>query len=190
MDSGRILDIGCGGGHFLLHMKDWKKYGIEISTKARAAATSQNVTAFADLHQSRFPDSFFDVITMFAVIEHMADPRSTMLEVARIMKPGGLLVIMTGDVSSIKAQIKGNHWHMYRPPEHLFFFNGRSLDRLAHACGFTRVHRYYTDGGMTTHANRYIKKMLVICARIMDRLPLLPCLPLFDHNYSYYRKFL
>lgn len=188
LSSGRILDIGCGGGHFLLHMKGWEKFGVELSAKARAAAASRGITTFANLHQARFPDSFFDVVTMFAVIEHMADPRGAILEVARIVKPGGLLVIMTGDALSVKARIKGKRWHMYRPPEHLFFFDGRSLDHLASLGGFTRVHRYYTDGGMTTSANRYIRKMLRLSIGLMDRLPWLPCVPLFDHNYSYYRK--
>jgi SAM-dependent methyltransferase len=169
-------------------MKGWEKFGIELSTRARAVATSRGIIKYADLHSAGFPDGFFDVITMFAVIEHMTDPRGVMLEVARIIKPKGLLVVMTGDAGSIKARLKGQRWHMYRPPEHLFFFDGRSLDYLASLGGFVRIHRYYTDGGMTTSSNRYVRYILKFSVELMERLPWLPCFPLFDHNYSYYQK--
>jgi len=187
--GGRVLDFGCGGGHFLDNAgSGWEKYGIELSEEARKVATSKGIKVFATLGDANFPDDFFDVVTMFATIEHLPNPKEVVKELTRVLKPGGLFVIMTGDVRSLKAKIKGKKWHMYRPPEHLYFFCARSLDFLMGSLGFEKVRILYTDGGMTHIPFRPLNVALQVGLMILERIPVLQSLPLFDHNYSYYRR--
>lgn len=187
--SGKVLDIGCGGGHFLDNAgTGWEKYGIELSEEARKVAASKGIQAFATLEDASFPDEFFDVVTMFAVIEHLPNPKEVVKELTRVLKPRGLFVIMTGDVRSSKAKIKGKRWHMYRPPEHLYFFCARSLDFLMGSLGFRKVKILYTDGGMTQIPFRPLNMALRAGLMIFERIPVLQSLPLFDHNYSYYKR--
>lgn len=187
--GGKVLDMGRGGGHFLDNAgSGWEKYGIELSEEARRVAEGKGIKAFETLEKATFPDEFFDVVTMFAVIEHLPDPKRVVKELIRVLKKDGLFVIMTGDVRSLKAKNKGNRWHMYNPPGHLYFFCARSLDFLMDSFGFRKVKSIYTDGGMThvpfCHLNMAVRAGLVI----LEQMPVLQSLPLFDHNYSYYRR--
>jgi len=186
---GRVLDFGCGGGHFLDNAgTGWEKYGIELSEEARRVVERRGIKTYETLEDATFPDDFFDVITMFAVIEHLPNPKEVVKELTRVLKRNGLFLIMTGDVRSVKAKIKGKKWHMYRPPEHLYFFCAQSLDFLMSSLGFRKIKILYTDGGMTQMPFRPLNMALRAGLMISERMPLLQSLPLFDHNYSYYRK--
>jgi SAM-dependent methyltransferase len=79
----RHLDIGCGDGYFLLRSKCRERIGLD-------KLLGDDVTdALA------FPDNHFDYVTMLAVIEHVADPRGLLAEVARVLKPGGRMIMTT-----------------------------------------------------------------------------------------------
>lgn len=179
----------AGGGHFLDNTgAGWEKYGIEISEEARKIAASKGIQTFATLEEAAFPEFFFDVITMFATIEHLTEPKVVVKEVARTLKKSGLFVIMTGDARSLKARVKGKKWHMYRPPEHLYFFCAQSLDFLIGSLGFEKIKIIYTDGGMTNIPFRPLNMASRIALAFSERVPVVQSLPVFDHNYSYYRK--
>ncbi|MCK9304074.1 MAG: class I SAM-dependent methyltransferase [Bacteroidales bacterium] len=79
----RLLDIGCGDGYFVRRSKCTERYGLD-------KRTGDEVTDSLD-----FPDSYFDYVTMLAVIEHIADPRSIMKEIHRVLKPEGRLIFTT-----------------------------------------------------------------------------------------------
>lgn len=128
------------------------------------------------------------MVTMFAVIEHLPDPKRVVKELTRVLKRDGLFVIMTGDVKSLKAKNKGKNWHMYRPPEHLYFFCAQSLDILMDSFGFRKVKIVYTDGGMTRLPFLPLNMAVRVGLMTLERMPVLQSLPLFDHNYSYYRR--
>jgi len=71
------------------------------------------------------PNSF-DVITAFAVIEHMSDPGFLLRWSFDHLKPGGILIVMTGDRESSTAQAMDADWPLYYSIEHLSFFSARS----------------------------------------------------------------
>lgn len=177
------------GGHFLDNAgSGWEKYGIELSEEARRVAEEKGIVTFETIEEAAFPAEFFDVVTMFAVIEHLPDPKRVVKELTRVLKRDGLFVIMTGDVKSLKAKNKGKNWHMYRPPEHLYFFCAQSLDILMDSFGFRKVKIIYTDGGMTRLPFLPLNMAVRVGLMTLERMPVLQSLPLFDHNYSYYRR--
>lgn len=95
--SGNFLDIGTNMGFFLRNAHGWKwnLYGVEPSPSlAEIARDSFNLnvkTAF--LEEAGFNVSFFDVITMTDVFEHLPNPGKTLVEIHRIMKSDGILFI-------------------------------------------------------------------------------------------------
>ncbi|MBN2021479.1 MAG: class I SAM-dependent methyltransferase [Pirellulales bacterium] len=135
----KVLDIGCSSGTFLFNLdKRWEKYGVELNA-TRSMLASQYAHANVQncfVEDCAFADDYFDCVTMFAVIEHVTHPRDLVHEAYRIVKPGGVMMLMTGDRTSWRARIAGDQWRLYRSPDHLHFFSGASLIGLLRENGF------------------------------------------------------
>ena len=193
--SGRVLDVGCNQGVFLESMgEDWEKHGVELARPLADIARGKGIRVYDQpVEDCRFPDSFFDVITMYALIEHLRDPRLVINEISQALRPGGLLVIMTGARNSLKARCKGQSWHMYCPPIHLWFFTHRSLVLLIEQFGFKETSSRYTSGTMPWYisgclagkALDFVEKQVV--KRLFEHPPLWR-VPLYDHLYLYALK--
>jgi SAM-dependent methyltransferase len=135
----RLLDIGAAFGFAVVEARDagWEAAGLEISTSAaRAGHAAAGRVVVADAHRTPFAAEAFDAVTLWDVLEHLSDPHAAVAEVARLLRPGGRLVLTTGDVGSLAARLSGPRWHLYTIPEHLFFFSRRSLRLLLEAHGF------------------------------------------------------
>jgi 2-polyprenyl-3-methyl-5-hydroxy-6-metoxy-1,4-benzoquinol methylase len=95
-----LLDVGCGVGTFLqqAEREGWKVAGLELSPSVAAYAREHNglqVHAASIETTTGFPVGSFDVITMFGIIEHLAKPRGATEECARLLRPGGILILQT-----------------------------------------------------------------------------------------------
>ncbi len=136
---GRLLDIGCAMGAFLSIARDngWQCHGVERSAYAASVARQRHsgIEIFAGrLRDKGYPSGFFDVITMWDVIEHLPDPLEELKEVRRILKPGGLLLVNTPNE---KALLRGMAGLIYK------YSGGRvkyPVARLYH-----EFHLYYLD---------------------------------------------
>jgi len=142
-NGGRLLEIGCAYGFFL---HEAKKYfdvsGIELAADAAIYCQRSGLSVLpgvaeeTTLHQ----DEMVDVIVMLDVIEHLPDPRGTLVLLSRYLRPGGIIVITTGDFGSVAARLCGRYWRLMTPPQHLWFFGRESVIRLAGSLGL-RVER-------------------------------------------------
>ena len=91
------------------------------------------------LQQAALPEASFDVITLWDVIEHVPDPVPLLTEAARVLRPGGRLVLTTGDWGSAYAQARGSDWHLMTPPWHLTMFSRATMARAADRAGLRVV---------------------------------------------------
>jgi len=188
--GGRILDVGCNAGNFLYFLEGkWEKHGVEFSDYAAGIAKEKGLEIYNGyLEDAKYSSHFFDVVTLYSVIEHVKYPATLIGEVKRILKTGGLCVVMTGDRSSLKAILKREDWHMYCPPMHMYFFSHKCLNNFMRKNGFELIKSIYTDGGMTQTYPNLLNKIVRVVLAMMNKIPALHRLPIFDHNYSYYRK--
>lgn len=132
-DKGKILDIGCGAGDFLLLAKNsgWEIEGIEPNEEARNHSTTiLNKRVFSIHEFDLFSDSSFDVITMWHVLEHVEDLHQQCRELHRLLKPDGRLVIALPNITSYDALHYGKFWAGWDVPRHLFHFNFVSIQGL------------------------------------------------------------
>jgi 2-polyprenyl-3-methyl-5-hydroxy-6-metoxy-1,4-benzoquinol methylase len=138
--GGRVLDIGCGSGGYLAFLADlgWTCEGIEQGPNSRRYAQQElGLTVHSDLRQlQNFPDRCFDVVTMWHVIEHLADPFETLGAVHRVLKPGGLLMLRTPNADSWEARLFQGRWYGVDAPRHLYLFSPGTLERCLARAGF------------------------------------------------------
>lgn len=138
---GRLLDVGCSVGHFLeaAALEGWEAWGVEPSAFAAEFAGRRGSRVFhGTLEQARYPRDHFDAVAMWHVIEHLPALHKTMAEVQRVLRPGGLLALLTPNIEHPAARLKGPRWkHIHH--EHLQLFSHRTLPPFLESIGFKPV---------------------------------------------------
>jgi SAM-dependent methyltransferase len=137
---GKLLDIGCGVGHFIRTALNngYEAEGVEFSEVAAVVGREQwNLKIISgDFLSIQFAPESFDIITMWQVLEHLRQPREVILKIHSLLKPGGLLVIAVPNFSSIQARIFRNRWYHLDVPRHLFHYSPQSLTKILTTCNF------------------------------------------------------
>jgi len=128
--KGELLDIGTGTGDFLMTAKNdgWKTTGIEPSRKAKEIASNKGVN-FAD-STNQLQDHSFDVITMWHVLEHVPNLEEQIVELKRLLKPNGNIIIAVPNFNSYDAKHYGEFWAAYDVPRHLWHFSKTAIKLL------------------------------------------------------------
>jgi 2-polyprenyl-3-methyl-5-hydroxy-6-metoxy-1,4-benzoquinol methylase len=140
--NGRVLDLGCGSGDWLLSMRElgWQVAGIEFDENAATIGRQRGLEVLnGSLEQFWLADESFDAITLNHVVEHLPDPIGTLRECLRILRPGGKIVIFTPNGSSLSHCIYDQFWRGLEPPRHLHIFSLDSLRRALQSAGFLEV---------------------------------------------------
>ena len=137
----RLLDVGAYIGVFVevATKAGWDAQGIEPSSWAVQVANRQGINVKqGTLEDSSFQNSHFDVITMWDVIEHLAQPKSDTAKAFDLLKPGGHLVIHTMDIDSQIARLMGKRWP-WLMDMHLHYFSKESLGRMLKDLGYDLI---------------------------------------------------
>jgi 2-polyprenyl-3-methyl-5-hydroxy-6-metoxy-1,4-benzoquinol methylase len=139
--GGRWLDIGCGAGLLpgLAARAGFEAAGIELNEDRRQVASeSTGLTIHGEpVEEVAFPDDHFDVVSMINVFSHLVSPSATMDELRRILRPGGVLVMATGEMTD---GVQKSHMHDWNLGDHLHFLGDRTLKVYASRIGFEIVH--------------------------------------------------
>jgi SAM-dependent methyltransferase len=146
--NGRLLDVGFGAGTLLeaARRAGWEARGIEVSQSAVEHVRGLGFDVFrGTLEEAQYPDAYFDVATASEVLEHVPDPQPVLNEIARVLRPGGLLWATTPHGRGMSAQLLKLNWSAVSPPEHLQLFSVGGIKRMLARAGFRRV-RVATEG--------------------------------------------
>ena len=143
---GRILDVGCGYGFFLNHMaqRGWQAEGLEISAVGRRYASAHfpdMPIRSAPLPDPAIPEGAYDAVTLFYVLEHLADPIGVLQETRRILKPGGVLLLRWPHTTPIVRLLGpfARILDLYHTPYHLFDYSPRFIKKAMTASGFGSI---------------------------------------------------
>lgn len=158
-NSGKLLDVGCAMGLFLDAAKEkFEVQGIELSQWAADIASKKHLVHRQPLSQLNLTDKF-EVITLWGVIEHFENPRAEIEATYAALKPGGLLVIYTGDVDAWLPKLLGKKWWWFQGM-HLLYFSRKTLTLLLKRVGFEVIHHrnhtlYFQLFSLAKSLNRY-----------------------------------
>ncbi len=136
---GTLLDIGTGGGSFpfVASKRGWqvdacepnrwlcewgqKNYGLPIRP--------------GTVFEQRYPSGSYDLVTLWDVLEHTADPKAEIAETHRLLKESGLLVVNYPDIGSWIARLMGRSW-VFLLDVHLYYFTRTTIKKLLENAGF------------------------------------------------------
>lgn len=187
----RFLDIGCGSGRFLRQAREMGLappdiLGLELDARATARLRDEGF----DVRNQRVEEADFvpasvDVVTMFHVIEHVAEPAEVLSRIASWMRSGAVLAIETPNLDSLDARLfRRTWWGGYHIPRHWHLFTATTLERLLRQAGLQTASLRHTTGHSfwlysLHHALRYNRRFpMPRLARFFDPLRSLMALAL------------
>ena len=133
---GAVLDVGCGSGAFLFQLKqrwpgDYEILGTDVSGAPLDYAESRGVpVARGNFLEMDFNGRKFDAITLWAVAEHLAEPRKFLEKAHALIKPGGVCFVLVPNLRSLATRLLGMRYR-YVYPQHLNYFTAETVARLA-----------------------------------------------------------
>lgn len=167
-NKGELLDVGCASGFFMdIANKDgWDTYGVEPSRLlADYGIKKFNLNIkngfFMDVN---FKNNYFDLVTMWDVLEHTLDPSGVLKKANRIMKKDAVLIINFPDIGTFPAKFSGKRW-WFLLSHHFYYFSVKTLSEMLQKAGFefisSRMH-------WQTLSTGYIVKMLSLYNRTLS----------------------
>ncbi len=140
--NGRLLDVGCASGAFLLTASTcgWLVTGVDPDPKCVANAQALGLNVYqggVEIFERKA--EIFDVITISHVIEHVHEPSDTLADIYRLLKPGGQLWLETPNIESIGHNYFRSNWRGLEPPRHLVVFSPKALRGALIKAGFSSI---------------------------------------------------
>ncbi len=132
---GDVLDVGCGSGGFLFQLKkrwpaDYKTLGTDVSGGPLDHAESRGVPVLrGNFLDQNFGERKFDAVTLWAVAEHLAEPKKFLAKIHAALKPGGVCLVLVPNLRSLAVRLLGAKYR-YVYAQHLNYFSAQTLSDL------------------------------------------------------------
>jgi len=137
---GSILDIGCGLGGFLMDLPADKfdGYGLEPYHGLFASVPERirSRIKFESFDRASFPESSFDLVTLWHVLEHMPEPVACLKKTYSLVKPGGCLILEVPNLASVEARWLAHNWYHLDVPYHFWHFTPQTFRTIIAKAGF------------------------------------------------------
>lgn len=160
LKPGKLLDIGAQKGEFLWFMKEkgWDVEGVELDNDVPNPA--QMPIRYGSFLSMDFGENKYDVITFWAVLEHVSEPAEFIKKATYLLKPGGVLIVLVTNFDSIQSR----YYQADDYPRHLTLFSKKSVNMLCDSNGLL-VNKTSTDqcvfGGTLNGGLIYLAKRIL-----------------------------
>ncbi|MBD3749615.1 MAG: class I SAM-dependent methyltransferase [Sphingobacteriales bacterium] len=139
LKPGKMLEIGCASGAYLNEMskKGWQVQGIEFSPIAADNAKKEGYQVYTGaIETAPQPDTQFDLITGWMVMEHLHEPLEVLRRLNNWTKKDGYFVFSVPDAASWEFQYFKDKWFAQQLPTHLFHYTVPTLKKLLNESGW------------------------------------------------------
>ena len=136
---GRLLDVGCGDGGFLLKARrmGFECHGLEPGGRGAPGLERAGIpVATCPLDRFEGHDNAFDVITLNHVFEHLLDPVGALRKIQTLLAPGGRVLIRMPRTDHFLFRRCHLHWFQLDIPRHVYLYDASNFNALAENCGF------------------------------------------------------
>ncbi len=137
------LDIGCGSGRYLrlingLGVGKEKVFGLELDGPAAKRLKDEGFMVEKErIEDAELPENFFDLVTLFSVIEHVESPKACLEKIYKILAPGGVVCFEAPNIKSLNASLfRDYHWGGYHTPRHWNLFSLDTITKVARPMGY------------------------------------------------------
>ncbi|RHX80816.1 class I SAM-dependent methyltransferase [Leptospira yasudae] len=149
----RSLDVGCAAGYFVDYMQQrgWDSHGMDIAeapVKFAREKLKLKVERMDFLEWKPSNAERFDLITLWASIEHLHKPKETLEKIHTHLKPGGRIILSTCRWGLL-AKLQGPSWRYLNVPEHLYYYSLPGIVRLCESIGFQKKKHVTYGSGLT-----------------------------------------
>jgi SAM-dependent methyltransferase len=138
--SGRkLLDVGAGTGDFatLAREAGWEATALELNLESGEKMRQAGIQVIVKpLELNDLPSRSFDLISLWEVLEHLAEPKAVLTEIGRLLKPEGLALILVPNAASLVTRILHEKSNTFGGHSHLNHFSPSSLRLLMERSGF------------------------------------------------------
>ena len=151
----KLLEVGCAAGHAVHFFAErgWQTLGIDIAAEmVKAGQKAGRNLIIADFLTHDFGEEKYNLITHWATLEHLPQAENFLRKMTALLSPGGKIYLSTCNTGYF-ARRYGLKWRYLNVPEHVFYFNKRSLDLLAHKCSLKISRAFSYGSGFTTREN-------------------------------------
>ena len=143
LTGGDLLEIGCGYGYLLDEARSFfgRRVGTEFSSEGAEIARATGAEVFVGGLEQVPSEAKFDCVIGTQLIEHVYEPLSFVKRLAGHTKPGGHIILATPDMGGVLRMAMGQRWPSFKVPEHVLYFDYRTLSLLMRRAGLNDVHR-------------------------------------------------
>ena len=122
-NGARFLEVGSGMGHLTGQLEDtFETFGCDINhwaVKQSKVVVDASLLQTASAQELPYKDNSFNVVIIKHIVEHLPDPQKAIKEIARVLEPGGTLILATPNLDSKLKPWKGDKWIGYQDPTHI-----------------------------------------------------------------------
>jgi len=143
LTGGDLLEIGCGYGYLLGEARSFfkRRVGTEFSPQGAEIARATEAEVFVGGIEQVPPEAKFDCVVGTQLIEHVYEPLSFVKRLTGYTKPGGHIILATPDIGGVLRKLMGRRWPSFKVPEHVLYFDYRTLSSLMLRAGLSDVRR-------------------------------------------------
>jgi SAM-dependent methyltransferase len=143
LTGGTLLEVGCGYGYLLDEARAYfdRRAGTEFSLEGAEIARATGAEVFVGGIEQISTERKFDTVVAVQVIEHVYQPLTFVKQLVNHTQPGGHVIIATPDIGGALRKAMGRYWPSFKAPEHVGYFDFRTLSRLMEKAELSDIHQ-------------------------------------------------